>query len=472
MAAARRLSVAQRSAGALALALALAAGCRKPPPAEIVLTPDALGDAVTGPRRPPELPPAPSPPAPSPLEPPPPEPPPPGGAGGVGRSDSPPGAEEACGGFDFSPRAFSRRELLASVADCAFLHYCDFAASVEPLVAATATLATDPGNDSNRALAQAAFRTAVASWQRAEAFRFGPAARSSEPAGRDLRDAIYAWPLRSECKVDEQLVSRAYASPEFAGLDFRLSPLTGRSLTAVEYLLFNAGPSNACSAFSEINASGSWAALGDAERHARRASYAAAAARDIQARSEDLLAAFRGPSGFRAQLLSAGAAGSPFPTEQAALNAVSDALFYLDLEVKDFKLARPLGLTPDCTAATCPSEVEAAHARLSSENLKQNLLGFQRSFAGCGADPGALGFDDWLRDMGASDLADRMLANIAAARGAADSLSAPLEELLSSDPESVRAVHAAVKAVTDLLKTEFVTVLNLELPAATEGDND
>jgi len=33
-------------------------------------------------------------------------------------------------------------------------------------------------------------------------------------------------------------------------------------------------------------------------------------------------------------------------------------------------------------------------------------------------------------------------------------------------------VYDAVKVVTDELKTEFVTVLNLELPAAAEGDND
>ena len=33
-------------------------------------------------------------------------------------------------------------------------------------------------------------------------------------------------------------------------------------------------------------------------------------------------------------------------------------------------------------------------------------------------------------------------------------------------------LHAAVKRITDNLKTEFVTVLDLELPQVLEGDND
>jgi hypothetical protein len=36
----------------------------------------------------------------------------------------------------------------------------------------------------------------------------------------------------------------------------------------------------------------------------------------------------------------------------------------------------------------------------------------------------------------------------------------------------VRALYDAVKGVTDVLKTEVVTVLDLELPQKVEGDND
>ena len=47
-----------------------------------------------------------------------------------------------------------------------------------------------------------------------------------------------------------------------------------------------------------------------------------------------------------------------------------------------------------------------------------------------------------------------------------------LEQALATDPAKVMTVYTAFKGLTDLLKTEFVTVLNLELPKTTQGDND
>ena len=44
--------------------------------------------------------------------------------------------------------------------------------------------------------------------------------------------------------------------------------------------------------------------------------------------------------------------------------------------------------------------------------------------------------------------------------------------LVTSDPGRVIAVHTALKGVSDPLKAEFVGSLNLELPAASQGDND
>jgi hypothetical protein len=63
-----------------------------------------------------------------------------------------------------------------------------------------------------------------------------------------------------------------------------------------------------------------------------------------------------------------------------------------------------------------------------------------------------------------------------AARDGADaaiaSLDQPLEALVVSDPGRVQAMYDALKRVTDPLKTQFVTTLNLELPEGSEGDND
>ena len=47
-----------------------------------------------------------------------------------------------------------------------------------------------------------------------------------------------------------------------------------------------------------------------------------------------------------------------------------------------------------------------------------------------------------------------------------------LADALKNDLASVKGAHAAVKKVTDNLKTQLVTVLDLELPKSSEGDND
>jgi hypothetical protein len=77
-----------------------------------------------------------------------------------------------------------------------------------------------------------------------------------------------------------------------------------------------------------------------------------------------------------------------------------------------------------------------------------------------------------LREIGAGDLADRMVAALVGTEQALAELEPQLEDAIVSDPPRVLAVHTAAKRATDLLKTELVTVLDLELPLAVEGDND
>lgn len=454
----------QRRRTLLWLATAVACvGCRKPPPDEIVYTgaearpitgPGAGGASSTGGGSPP---------------------PPAGGAGAGGEPAAPPPGDDgqsACSAPAASDAPFSRAGLIAAAADCAVWHYCVFEEQAVALEGALSALVTAPSAESE-ASAQEAFFAALSAWQRAELFRFGPAARSTEPGGQDLRDLIYAWPVGPECKVDEQTVSQSYRAPAFHSLDFVASPVSGRTLNALEYLLFARTFTNGCSQFNPINADGTWAALSRDEITSRRREYALEVARDVSTRSRALLDAWS-PSGgnFRAVFTGSGPGNTTFPSEQAVLNAVSNALFYLDVELKDVKLATPLGLTPECTAAACPNAVESTYTDRSLAYVRENVIGFRRLFEGCGEGFAGLGFDDWLRDVGASDLADRMTADLRAIDGVIDAVPGSLSEAVVSNRDAALAVHTAVKAVTDELKTEMVTVLNLELPAASEGDND
>lgn len=363
------------------------------------------------------------------------------------------------------PPPFSKTALLGAIASCTLQQIEEFAARAGELAQATAANEAEPSEATSSA-ARAAWLTAMDSFQVLEALRFGPLARASEdPKGQDVRDQLYAWPLGGRCNVETQLVSRAYLAPSFGSALINL-----RGLGTLEYLLFYPGGDNACPSYSPLNKDGTWAAL-DAEELARRkAGYAAAVARDVALHAQRLLEAWTSGGGdFRASF----AAGKAYPSVQAALNAVSNALFYVEVEVKDLKLGVPLGLSPDCTSATCPEALESRYAGTSKRNILRNLNGFRRLFAGCSqTSEGALGFDDWLSAVGAGELSERMLNELDAAERSVSDAEPPLEQQLTSDPAAVRRIYDEVKALTDLLKSEFVSVLELELPKSTEGDND
>ncbi len=367
--------------------------------------------------------------------------------------------------------AFTKRGLLEAAGACALQQYEDFLAQAQQLQSAAAAYAEDQSDEALAAV-RSAWREANASWQRAEAFGFGPASADSATGGQSLRDLIYAFPYANRCGMDANLLSEAYAGSAFEELNINV-----RGLGAIEYLLFRGNTGNACAAGSTLNTSGDWAALSSDTITGRRAAYAARAAADVRARAQALIDAWHASRGnFTATLATAGEGSSVFASQQDAFNAINEALYYIEIEAKDLKLGWPLGFVADCANApdTCPHDVESPYARVSTDNLRQNLIGIRRLFEGCGAGYSGLGFDDWLIDVGSESeaLASEMIGALAAAQSAVDALDPPLEDAIVSDPSKVAALHAAFKVFTDLLKSQFISVLNLEPPMGTEGDND
>jgi predicted lipoprotein len=363
---------------------------------------------------------------------------------------------------------FTKANLISAVADCAFAAYQAFEERAQTLGEVTTAWAEDP-TDAKAAEARAAFRAAMESFQRVEVFRFGPLAAPSEPGGKSLRDQVYSYPHNNLCKVDQQIVNQIYQTA-----DFQFSVSNGRGLSALEYLEYYVGAQNSCSSAITINVDGSWAQLSADELKRRRADYAAAVARDIATRAKNIVQAFS-PSGddFLSELKSAGQGSKVYDSEQAALNAISNALFYVEIEVKDFKLALPLGISPDCmSGSTCPETVESPFARVSTSNIIANLSAFRAIFQGCQPRNAGLGFDDWLAAIDKQELADRMLAALDGAQAAIENLDPRFEQAIVEDPAKVRVVYDALKQLTDLLKVDFIGVLDLNLPRVAEGDND
>lgn len=363
-------------------------------------------------------------------------------------------------------RAFDKQALVDSFAECAAHVYCEFEGLAQIFAEKAAAFAEAP-SDSARREAQQAWAFALRAWQEAELFRFGPAADATEMGGKDLRNAVYAYPNVSRCRVDEQLVNQAYREGNFAS-----SLPTARGLGAAEYLLYYDGSSNACSQFSTINGKGTWAALSANELAARRRAYAAAVAANVRDTARELSTLWNPEGGsFYAEFTQAGRASSTYPALQSALNAVSNALFYMEVELRDTKLGVPAGITSTCNPV-CPDLVESFYAQLGNEFLKANLRGFRRLYQGCGPSFEGLGFDDWLREAGATSVADRMLAALDGIDAAIAALDPSFERTLVQDPAKVVAAFEAVRELTNLLKGEFLQALGLAKPMALEDDND
>lgn len=362
-----------------------------------------------------------------------------------------------------------RREVLQNIgANIILPTYEDFAAKVDALEVATKAWA-DSGEASDREAAQQAWREAMFAWQRAEVFQIGPAGVMGQVAGgEDLRDQIYSWPLVNDCRVDQELVSQDYQDAEAFGAEL----INVRGLDAMEYLLFRQDDQNACAPNSSINSSGEWAALDAAELDRRRAAYAHTLARDVSGHADDLVQRWSPDGGdFVAALATAGDGSQVYATTQEALNALSDAMFYIEKETKDMKLADPTGFG-DCDS-DCLDERESRWANASREMALENLRAFEMLYLGTSpSGEDGPGFAELLEQAGAADVDADMRGRITAAITALEGIEQPMVDALTDDPDAVDDAYQKSKTLSDLLKTQFVGVLDLELPQRAEGDND
>lgn len=373
---------------------------------------------------------------------------------------------------DAQPISFDRRAMLANLGEKVVLPtYRVFGQRADELAAAIdghcAALGS-AGEAPALASAQDAWKQAMTSWQEAELMIFGPAAMDA----RTLRDRIYSWPVTSSCAVDQDVMLRG----DDPAYDIGTRLTNRRGLDALEYVLFAPTLETTCPPQA---APPGWEALSTADRQAARCAFAQAAAADLATQAATLLAAWEPAQGnYLGELSSAGQSGSSIDSVQSAVNLVSDAMFYVDSEVKDMKLGEPAGVVMNsCGTAgePCLAELESRFARHSKENVIANLRGLTMLFGGDGPDGnggGGPGFDDFLIAVGAAELASVMSSDMAAALAAAEAIDGTLTDALAADRDSVVAAHAAVKRITDSMKSQFLTVLGLELPESAAADND
>ncbi|MEM6925650.1 MAG: imelysin family protein [Myxococcota bacterium] len=333
-----------------------------------------------------------------------------------------------------------------------------FLTEMDGLRSAVAALTDDRGPS------QTAFLSAMAAWQELEVMQLGPAGSSLDAVGGvDLRDEIYSWPTVNPCRVDQLTVDESYASETFR----TDSLVNAYGLDALEYLLFGPEGENDCPAFVVPNQDGSWDGLGDEVVASRRQAYALVVVDGVIEVAEAIRTEWTTEGGYADNLANAGGAGSDFDNDTQALNAIFDAMFYLEKVTKEAKLATPAGLLSDECSTACETRLELTWSQSSTQAVVANLRGFRNLFTG----GEGTGFDDILEDQGDGALAEQVIADTDAAIALGEA-TAELNGLLPDDPEPVIALHDAVKKVADELKGDLATLLALEIPSEAAGDND
>lgn len=324
------------------------------------------------------------------------------------------------------------------------------------------------------AAARSGWRETMALWQQLELLQVGPLIEN----GGAERNRIYAYgssaPL-SSCAVDQAVVLAEDESFDLSSRSFN-----SRGLAALEYLLFRDELSHTCPA--QIPQTAHWNSRPESERRQARCDYAALVAADVTAGIEKVIEAWNPTGGdYRYQFIAPA-------SHEASLKSLSDALFYIELESKDAKLGVPLSIHADCSAVACPDAVESPYAQNSIANIHNNLKGFKQSFNGADG----LGFDDIIRAEGFADVAadfNQDIDNAITLAGQIDeSLLSQSERLLAAgsntaclnaaaNPEvqsdyPACQLHGYLKRLNDRLRTDFITIVNLDLPERGQSDND
>lgn len=311
--------------------------------------------------------------------------------------------------------------------------------------------------------AQQDWRSTMDQWQQLEVMQIGPVLTNEA----NLRNKIYSWPVVQSCAVDQDV--GFFEAGNVSGTSYDISRRTAprRGLDALEYLLFNDNLNHSCSA--DRLAPAGWNERPEQERKVARCQFAVEVAKDLENSAQELSQAWQGENGYAQALKSADS--DLFEDEQAAINRITDAMFYVDSITKDAKLAAPIGLQNNsCGNAACVQDIESRLSANSINNIKNNLIGLQKLFIA--GDEENAGFDDFLVEVDAAELATTMKQDIQNAIDAADNFSVTLEQAVTANPEQVQALHQAVKTVTDNLKSVFITYLALELPQTSAGDAD
>jgi predicted lipoprotein len=345
-----------------------------------------------------------------------------------------------------------------------------FSASTVKLGQAIEAYCSDPATQ-DKTPARDAWKETTLLWEELELFQVGPIAANE----KELKTAIYGWPQQANyCRIDEEALSASEKS------DYALPINTNRKgLQAMEYLLFEESMASSCSSTSMITKK--WNAVPQDKRAAVRCAYLKPLALELQANAKTVAQVW-------------GAEGNNYLTsvignaeaEKAALQSLYENLFYLDGEVKNYKLATPAGHDPlycPNSPAPCLGKDEFPRSGISREAIQANIKAFTNLIYGFedGNQRRPGGFAALVRELGDASVATRSEAVTRELSTIFASQNESLNELIASQNNEnceqsqisiLCQLRKSIKQVSKEFKHEYSRLLSLKVPADPQGDND
>lgn len=319
-----------------------------------------------------------------------------------------------------------------------------------------------------------------------EMMNYGP----SNPEDSPIGGLVYSYDQEVKCSLDRELVkiSRSGRLPNFAGT---VENKNIRGLDSLGPLFFSDPDKSRCA--RPRGAIQAWFSSPLIEREKGTCLYMNHVMEDVMKQTGELKKFWDKDQNYYPLKMVSGVLGS----EIQVINKVSQALFYLDTEHKDRRLAWPLGIEvmvggkKDSCKKNCGQKTQHLYSDSALRSLKNSLLGFKHLFMGITHKEKTDGFgiDDLLRQRGHESVAQSMqvqiediLSYIESLKQKKSSFRVLVESTSQGTCENSNAndtnnpgcaLYWKVKGLNDSLKGEYLLALNdLNAPRSAQGDGD
>jgi predicted lipoprotein len=332
---------------------------------------------------------------------------------------------------------------------------------------------------------QESWKEAMMTFHQLNMMKFGPAADVEST----VMDSIYTFDGAEKCRVDLSLL-QLNLRDRLPRLDV-INNYNVRGLDSLEPLFFADPDKSRCSRVNTRLQAWFEQPLFKKEKDVCR--YSLHLLEDMNNKADQLARSWSARKGHYTEKMLNGNVGSMLEVT----NSISQALFNLDIQIKDQKLSYPAGfdvrldgVLTKCPDASCPEAREHPYSELGLQSLLTSLNGFKNLFMGISIEDQRNGFglDDLLRDRGHEQIADAISSNLEQAITEVRRLESKttMGELLKDiDPtkcqnsssenrlEEACALVWDLRGITNLLKNEYLAALQeLSAPRQSRGDND